>query len=274
MNKNLNVNMEINRSNIYELVEKCQVKPDKDYGQNFLIEPSVAEKICGYLIANPDDKILEIGPGLGSLTHFLVDKGHLTVCDIDSRMIDFLKIFYKDNVEFILDDIRKVDVTKYDHIIGNLPYNITTELVTYLLMNSQNTKSMVLMCQLEAFNRFSDLSGENYGPVSVLLHLLGSIEKLIVVKPGSFYPAPKCNSVVFKINLFENKDLRTAKEVYKLSKSLFLNRRKTIYNNLKNYLSNGEKAQEILDKLGIAQNLRPENISPELYLKMYLLIQN
>ena len=266
--------MEINRSNIYELVEKCQVKPDKDYGQNFLIEPVIAEKICNYLITNKNDELLEIGPGLGSLTHFLVGKGRLTVCDIDSRMIDFLKIFYKDNVQYILDDIRKVDVTEYDHIIGNLPYNITTELVTYLLMNSQNTKSMVLMCQLEAFNRFYDLSGENYGPASVLLHLLGSIEKLIVVKPGSFYPAPKCNSLVFKVTLFENKDLKTAKEVYKLTKSLFLNRRKTIYNNLKNYLSSGDKALEILNKLFVAQNLRPENISPEIYLKMYQLIQN
>ena len=266
--------MEINRSNIYELVDKCQVKPDKDYGQNFLIEPTIAEKICGYLNVEKDDKLLELGPGLGSLTHFLVEKGHLTVCDIDSRMIDFLKIFYKDDIEYILNDVRKVDITKYDHIIGNLPYNITTELVTYLLTNSQNTKSMVLMYQLEAFNRFYDLEGENYGPASVLLHLLGSIEKLIVVKPGSFYPAPKCNSLVFKVNLFENKDLKTVKEVYKLAKSLFLNRRKTIYNNLKNYLSSGDKALEILNKLGVAQNLRPENISPEIYLKMYQLIQN
>ena len=87
--------MEINRSNIYELVDKCQVKPDKDYGQNFLIEPNVANKICDYLNTDSNDKVLEIGPGLGSLTHFMVGKCHLTVCDIDSRMIDFLKIFYE-----------------------------------------------------------------------------------------------------------------------------------------------------------------------------------
>ena len=161
----------------------------------------------------------------------------------------------------------------FDKIIGNLPYNITTELVTYLLLNSWNTKTMVLMCQLEAYNRFADLSGENYGPVSVLLHLLGSIEKLLVVKAGSFYPAPKCNSVVFRINLNRDADLETATKVYKFAKSLFLNRRKTIYNNLKNYLSSADKANEILNKLGIPQNLRPENISPEIYLKMYLEIQ-
>ena len=265
--------MEINRSNIYELVDRCQVKPDKDYGQNFLIEPNVANKICDYLNIDSNDKVLEIGPGLGSLTHFMVGKCHLAVCDIDSRMIDFLKIFYKEDVEYILNDIRKVDVTKYDKIIGNLPYNITTELVTYLLFNSQYAKTMVLMCQLEAYNRFADLSGENYGPVSVLLHLLGCIEKLLVVKPGSFYPAPKCNSVVFRINLNRNADLETATKVYKFAKSLFLNRRKTIYNNLKNYLSSADKANEILNKLGVQQNLRPENISPEIYLKMYLEIQ-
>ena len=265
--------MEINRSNIYELVDRCQVKPDKDYGQNFLIEPNVANKICGHLNIDSNDKVLEIGPGLGSLTHFMVGKCYLAVCDIDSRMIDFLKIFYKEDVEYILNDIRKVDVTKYDKIIGNLPYNITTELVTYLLFNSQNAKTMVLMCQLEAYNRFADLSGENYGPVSVLLHLLGNAEKLLVVKPGSFYPAPKCNSVVFRINFNPVVSLSTAINVYKLAKSLFLNRRKTIYNNLKNYLSSADKANEILNKVGIQQNLRPENISPEIYLKMYLEIQ-
>ena len=266
--------MEINRSNINELVNKCQVKPDKDYGQNFLIEPTVASKICEYLNLDKNDKVLEIGPGLGSLTHFLVNNCQLTVCDIDSRMIDFLKIFYKKDINFILNDIRKVDVTLYDKIIGNLPYNITTELVTYLLLNSQNTKTLVLMCQLEAYNRFADLNGENYGPVSILLHLLGSIEKLLVIKPGSFYPAPKCNSVVFRIEMNSNMDLKTATSVYKMTKSLFLNRRKTIYNNLKSYLGGGDKASKLLEELGIEQNLRPENISPEIYLKMYQVIQS
>ena len=266
--------MEINRLNINELVNKCQVKPDKDYGQNFLIEPSIASKICDYLNLDKSDKVLEIGPGLGSLTNFLVDKCHLSVCDIDSRMIDFLKIFYKDEITYILNDIRKVDIIGYDKIIGNLPYNITTELVTYLLLNSQNIKTMVLMCQLEAYNRFADLSGENYGPVSVLVHLLGDVEKLLVVKPGSFYPAPKCNSVVFRIDIKPVVDLKIAISVYKMCKSLFLNRRKTIYNNLKSYLGDSDKANKLLDELGLQQNLRPENISPKIYLMMYQKIQS
>ena len=79
--------------------------------------------------------------------------------------------------------------------------------------------------------------------------------------------------MVFRINIREDADLKTATNVYKFTKVLFLNRRKTIYNNLKNYLSSGDKALEVLNELKIAQNLRPENISPELYLKMYQLIQ-
>ena len=265
--------MEINRNNIFELTSKCSIKPDKDYGQNFLLEPSIASKIVDSLELNESESVLEIGPGLGSLTHFLFDKCHLTVCDIDSRMIDFLKIFYKDSIDYILNDIRKVDISSYDKIIGNLPYNITTELVIFLLLNAKNAKTMSLMCQLEAFDRFNDLEGEKYGPASILIHLLGEVKKLLVVKPGCFYPAPKCNSVVF---VFHKKEQNTFEEVvgtYKLSSSLFLNRRKTIYNNLKTYLGNPEKANELLEKLGINPMARPENIKPEIYLKMYQLIQ-
>lgn len=264
--------MEINRENIFDLVNKCSVRPDKDYGQNFLIEPSISEKIVDSLELNKDDYVLEIGPGLGSLTHFAFNRCKLDVCDIDSRMIDFLKIFYKEDINYILNDVRKIDVSKYDKIIGNLPYNITTELVVFLLINS-NAKKMVLMCQSEAFNRFFDLSGENYGPVSVLLHLLGESKKILTVKPGSFYPAPKCNSLVF---VFDNKpvtDKETAINVYKMCKSLFLNRRKTILNNLSSY-TNKEKAIEVLKELNIEENKRPENISPNDYLKMYQLIKN
>ncbi len=264
--------MEINRSNINELVNKCSVKPDKDYGQNFLVEPQIAEKIVDSLELTKEDKVLEIGPGLGSLTHFLFQKCQLDVCDIDYRMIDFLKIFYKEDINFILNDVRKINVSGYTKIIGNLPYNITTELVTFLLLNS-SAKRMVLMCQSEAFNRFYDLSGENYGPVSILLHLLGTSKKVLTVKPGSFYPAPKCNSLVFVFDSLPTIDKETAINVYKMSKTIFLNRRKTILNNLSN-VTGKEKAVSILKELSIEENRRPETISPTDYLQIYLRIKN
>ena len=262
--------MEINRSNINDLVNKCNVKPDKDYGQNFLVEPLISERIVSALELNKDDVALEIGPGLGSLTHFMSRKCVLDVCDIDSRMIDFLKIFYKDDINYILDDVRKIDVSKYNKIIGNLPYNITTELVAFLLLNSEAPK-MVLMCQSEAFARFFDTSGEKYGPLGVMLHLLGDSKKLLTVKPGSFYPAPKCDSCVFTFSYQPVCDRQIILGVYKMCKVLFLNRRKTIFNNLKNYCPDIDKINMVLNKLNIEPNKRPENISPKEYLEMYQL---
>ena len=266
--------MEINRLNIFEILKNTDIRPDKDYGQNFLLEPDIAKSIVTLADIKEEDSTLEIGPGLGSLTHFIDMKNcHFSVCDIDYRMIDFLKIFYKDRITYINNDIRKVDVSGYDKIIGNLPYNITTELVEFLLLNATKAKKMVLMIQLEAFNRFYELSGEDYGAISVLTRLMCDVEKHFVVKPGSFHPVPKCKSVVFTLTRKDGVDYDSVIGTYKLAKSLFLNRRKTIYNNLKNYLSSGDKATELLSKLNLDSQLRPENIKPEIYFQMYQLIQ-
>lgn len=263
--------MEINRSNLFEIIEKSGLKPDKDYGQNYLLDVSICEKIVNQLDINKDDRVLEIGPGLGSLTHFIaLFNSETTLVDIDSRMIDFLKIIYtKNNVKFIVQDIRKHDVNKYTKIIGNLPYNITTETIVYLLENAKNAKKMVLMCQAEAFNRFNDLSGKEYGPASILVHLLGNCKRVITVKPGSFYPAPKCSSVVFSLEISENVDRNKCLGVYNIAKKLFLNRRKTIYNNLSSYLGDKEKAESLLNQLGIPLNKRPEELSPDTFVKIY-----
>ena len=266
--------MEINRNNINKIMMEYYVKPDKDYGQNFLVEPSICEKIVDLLEIEKDEKALEIGPGIGSLTHFLSLKpGKLSVVDIDIRMIDFLKEKYrKQEIEFIANDIRKTDISSYDKIIGNLPYNITTEAITYILLNAYTAKRVVIMCQSEAFNHFNDVSGKEYGPASVLLHLIGTCNRKFTVKPGSFYPMPKCNSTVFTIDINKDVDWDTMKKVYLFAKQLFLNRRKTIYNNLSQYLKDKEKALEVLDKLNISSNTRPEEISPQKYLEMYKVI--
>ena len=172
--------MEINRNNINKIMLEYYVKPDKDYGQNFLVEPDISKRIVDLLEIKENEKILEIGPGIGSLTHYLSSSnGDISVVDIDNRMIDFLKEKYpKKRINFILNDIRKIDVSIYDKIIGNLPYNITTETIVYLLLNAKVAKRLVIMCQSEAFPHFNDLSGKEYGPASVLLHLIGNCFKI------------------------------------------------------------------------------------------------
>ena len=267
--------MEINRSNIFEIVNKADLKPDKDYGQNFLVEPQISEKIVDALNLEPNDSVIEVGPGLGSLTHFLSNKNcKITAVDIDKRMIDFLRIVYKDSsVEIVENDIRKVNVYEYTKVIGNLPYNITTETIQYFLTNAINANRLVFMIQSETLAHFYDVSGKEYGPVSVLLHLLGNIEKLFTVKAGSFYPAPKCSSVVFAINIDKQKDRQEAIGTFNLAKKLFLNRRKTIQNNLLNALKDKELVIKLCNDLSINPLARPEDLSPNTYLEMYRYLQ-
>ena len=269
--------MEINRSNINEIVTKASLRPDKDYGQNFLVEPNICQRIVDALnISDESDMVLEIGPGLGSLTHFIIEKNtKYDAVDIDARMVNFLRVVYQgsDNTQIIENDIRKHDVSKYTKIIGNLPYNITTETIQYLLTNATNANRMVFMIQNETLAHFYDVSGKEYGPVSVLLHLLGSIEKLFTVKAGSFYPAPKCSSVVFAIDVDKQKDRKSAIGTFALAKKLFLNRRKTIQNNLLNALKDKELVIKLCADLAINPLARPEDLSPNTYLEMYRYLQ-
>ena len=262
--------MEINRDSLSKILCTNNVKPDKDYGQNFLVEPEIAKRIVNSLDFKNEDKVIEVGPGLGSLTHFLVEATKdLTAVEIDERMANYIKDTYKDNnINVITNDIRKIDVSQYTKIISNLPYNITTELLQYFLINGVSAKKMVFMIQSETFAHFYDVSGKEYGPTSVLVHLLGNIEKLFTVKAGCFYPAPKCNSTVFSIDLDTRVNRNNAISAFKLAKQLFINRRKTIQNNLTTYLGNKEEALAICNKLCINPLLRPEQISPNLYLKM------
>ena len=266
--------MEINRSNIYDIVNNSNARPDKDYGQNFLVEPEVCKRIVDSASLFKDESVLEIGPGLGSLTHFICEQtSNLTVVDIDERMIAFLKLIYLD-INIVQDDIRNHDVSSYEKIIGNLPYNITSETIVYLLLNASKAKKITLMIQSDAFPHFLDVQGKEYGPSSVLLHLLGEPKKLFQVKAGSFYPAPKCGSTVFEINIDPKCELEEAKRVYWFAKSLFLNRRKTISNNLLNVVKNKELVNQILSECNVLPTKRPEEILPLEYLKLFRVYSN
>lgn len=264
--------MEINRENIFTIFDENNIKPDKDYGQNFLVELRVSSHIVDLLYLENDERVLEIGPGLGSLSHFLsFHSNDIDLLDIDFNMVGFLeKVYSKNkNINVILGDIRNHDVSSYDKIIGNLPYNLTTEIITYLLMNATNTKRMVLMCQTEAYYHFYNTSGSEYGPVSVLLHLIANINKAFLVSKGNFYPVPKVESIVFMIDFTNEVEREKAKKVYAFAKQLFLNRRKTILNNLTRYLKDKEMALNLLKYVDIMENLRPEQLSPNQYLALY-----
>ena len=261
--------MEITRDNAIEIIKQNAIIPSKDKGQNFLVSPTVSKTIVDSLEIENDDCVLEIGPGIGSLTHFLsIRCNDLTVCDIDSDITNYLHSVYP-RISIINNDALKIDLRKYNKIISNVPYSVTSSLVEKMLLES-NAKEFVIMVQKEVYIRFSSLKGSEYCPLSVLISLLGKIEKIINVSASNFLPAPKCESVAFKITV--NNDKEEVVKAYLLAKKLFLNRRKTILNNLTNVTKDKNKAISVLKEACINNNERPENISPKQYLKIVSLL--
>ena len=137
------------------------------------------------------------------------------------------------------------------------------------MLNAVNAKEIVLMCQSETFKHFSDVSGSEYGPVSVLIHLLGKIEKEFNVKAGCFIPQPKCVSTVFKITINETNNRKEIIDCFEFCKKLFSNRRKTIANNFQIIGTDKSVTTSILEKVKINPLSRPEDISPNQYLELY-----
>ena len=253
---------QVDRSSVKYLMEIANINPTKDKGQNFLVDVEISKKIVNLLKNDADSHLIEVGPGLGSLTYHLENKAYnLTVVDIDERIVNYLSNEAKESTNIIFGDALKYDFSNYEYVISNIPYNITKELIVHLLVSAKNAKQFVFMCQKENFAHFVDVSGSEYGPASVLIHLLGNIKKEFDVKPSSFVPAPKCQSTVFTIERNNDYDFDTVAKTYKVASKLFLSRRKTILNNLSSIVDK-EDAIKILESLNIGVILRPEEISP------------
>lgn len=270
--------MEINKSTILDIVKKCSLRPNKSLGQNFLIDPAISSRIVDALNVVDGETILEIGPGLGTLTHYLSLKPNpIELVELDKTMVDFLDVVYKDfkNIKIINKDILKVNVSSYDKIVGNLPYYITTDIIVYILLNATKCRKLVFMIQKEAYPRFSaKVNEDGYGPAAILVSLLGEVKKVISVGANSFYPNPHIDSIVFEIEFDLDKKTKANYDIYRLAKALFANRRKTILNNLSSLIGSKDKALQMLNQLNIKETLRPENLSKQDYANLYLLINS
>ena len=254
----------------FEGIEEYRLLAKHEVGQNFLIDPDVSERITGLLDLKEGEQALEIGSGAGSLTYFLLESpAQIEAIDIDEALIGKLKKDFGDDVNVHYGNAAKWDYAPYDKIIGNLPYYITSLIIEKALLLGSNAKKMVFMVQKEAADRLlSDVGSKEYGPLPILIALSCKAKRAFSVKRSCFAPAPHIDSTVM---VFEMKPGRCKElsEVYRLCNSLFLQRRKTLLNNLKNYLHDGEKAKEILDNLGLALTIRPEQVTPEQYLRLY-----
>ena len=262
----------MNDKEYFEKIKSYKLLANKSLGQNFLINSKTAQKIVELLKIEETDEVLEIGAGLGSLSYFLAKSpGKTVLIDVDERMLMFLNEHFKDakNIEIKRQNILKQDIKDYTKIVGNLPYYITTGIIEKLVVDAKNAKSIVLMTQKEVYPK---LLKENKSPLSLFLNYIASISSPIEVGRNNFVPVPHVDSVVFVITPNEKIKNEDNEKLFKTIKQLFLLRRKNILNNLSNLVKNKEKAREILEKMQIDTNKRPEELPIEFYINLLKMI--
>ena len=251
------------------------IKAKKSLGQNFLIDREVLELIVSITdIANKE--VLEIGPGSGNLTTYILKQKpkKLYVVEKDDDLAILLNEKFNNEIEIINDDILKVSESNISEqklsVFGNLPYNISTEILSKWILNIGSNfwfESLVLMFQKEVANRIiSEFNNSNYGRLSILSSWKLNVKKIIDIKPQSFSPRPKIDSSLLlftpKEKFFELKD---PKNLEKITRIFFSQRRKMLKKPFNQVFDNGK---EVAEKFGINLNLRPQNLEPEVYFKL------
>ncbi len=232
----------------------ARVKPKKHLGQHFLKDQNIAKKIVDALRADLKETVIEIGPGTGVLTKHLITKyDHFFALDVDAESIEYLKQLYPENAH----KIQLIDYLSYSlkkekiAIIGNFPYNISSQIFFKIWEDRKQVIEVVCMVQKEVADRICASNGnKTYGILSVLLQTFYDIEYLFKVPPGVFNPSPKVQSAVIRLKRNERNNLPCDEQLFKrVVKAGFGQRRKTLRNALKGLnLSGLEGDEEILSK--------------------------
>lgn len=243
-------------------------KPRKRFGQNFLHDKMIIQRIVNSINSRQGDHVVEIGPGEGALTELVLDKiGSMDVVELDRDLIPLLKI------RFVMQDglrIHQADALKFDfcqlqntnekiRIIGNLPYNISTPLLFHLFEHSHCIQDMHFMLQKEVVDRIVAKPGDSaYGRLSVMLQYFCHAEYIFTVKPGAFRPPPKVDSAIVRLVPHEKPpvDIQNFDEFSKLVNFSFTQRRKTLRNILKGKLDTAG-----IEALNLDPTIRPERLS-------------
>ncbi len=265
-----------------EIQEKYQVFTKKTYGQNFIIEPRVVEKIATAAISDENQLCIEIGPGIGALTQMLCEKSkHVVAYEIDERMPEVLRNeIASDHLEIILQDFLTVDV---DQAIAqfrqpgqgvvfasNLPYYITTPILFKLFEAKEPIDAITVMMQKEVGQRFlAQASAKEYNALSVIWQYKCDCKKVMDVSRHVFWPSPRVDSVVLQFTFHHKYHYANEAAFFWLVKSCFVQRRKTIYNNLQNALKDKELALQMLEKAGIAPSKRAQQCQLEDFMRLF-----
>ena len=251
------------------------IKPKKSLGQNFLIDRDVLEKIVN-TVQITDREVLEIGPGSGNLTSYILKKNpkKVFVIEKDNDLSEILAEKFNKDIQIINDDVLNITENKISNekltVFGNLPYNISTEILSRWIINLENSfwfDKLVLMFQKEVADRIiADTNTSKYGRLSILASWKLNVKKVIDIKPESFSPRPKINSslLIFspKKEFFQLKNPKTLEMITRI---FFSQRRKMLKKPFNQIFKN---SKEVSEKFNIDLNLRPQNLEPEMYYKL------
>lgn len=256
-----------------DIVKKYGFKFTKSLGQNFLIDENVLFDIVEGAEVCEEDFVIEIGPGVGTLTKELLKKAK-RVCsiEIDSDLIPILNEELKDfdNFEIVHQDALKINFNELIgeetsvKVVANLPYYVTTPIIIKLLNEAYKFKSLTIMIQKEVGERIAAVpSTKEYGALSILVQYYCTAEVIRNVTPASFVPRPKVDSIVVKLNKLDRPSVQVKDEklYFKISREAFNKRRKTLWNAMKGLGLNGEQMQTAFERAGIDPIRRGETLS-------------
>ena len=252
------------------------MKAKKKYGQNFLNDDSIPRKIVEAANILDDTLVIEIGPGAGALTKFLATRAKQVLAyEIDDSLEEILdtNLIGLDNVCVIYDDFLKRDILKdlsnysYSHlyVVANLPYYITTPIITGLVESGLDIEKIVVMIQKEVADRYAARVGtREYGSITVFLNYYYDIKKEFLVSRNCFVPKPNVDSIIISLNRKKNLlPLNNEKLFFELVRDSFRFKRKTLRNNLKGY--NLVKIEEVLSKYHLDLSVRAEQLPLDVF---------
>ena len=275
-----------NPSGTIEILQKYNFNFQKKFGQNFLIDPRVLDKIIDAAEITEDDMVLEIGPGIGTMTQYLAEHAREVVAvEIDKNLIPILEdtLSAYENVTVINEDILKVDIRKLaderNHgnpikVVANLPYYITTPIIMGLFENHVPIKSITVMVQKEVADRMQVGPGtKDYGALSLAVQYYAKPYIVANVPPNCFMPRPKVGSAVIRLERYEEPPVQVKDEklMFRIIRASFNQRRKTLANGLKNSPEldfTKEEVESAIEQLGRGASIRGEALTLEEFAKL------
>ena len=265
----------VSRTN--EILDKYNLKAKKKFGQNFLIDANTVEKIAKNA-CDKDHITIEIGPGIGSLTQKLAKYSKEVISyEIDSSLIPVLKetLGDLDNVTVIEEDFLNTDLGKASYhdeeivVAANLPYYITTPILFKLFESDLKIKRISVMVQKEVADRFkASVNSKDYNALSVIVQHSYDVNILMNISKNVFNPKPNVDSAVIVFKPKTKKYVKDEKEFYEMVKMAFTQRRKTLFNNLKEHFDN-EKIKKMYETLGLKDSIRAQEIDLDTFIRIY-----